>query len=39
MAEFEISAAALGLLSAFYFYIYAAMQIPTGILSDLWKTA
>ena len=39
MADFEISAAALGHLSAFYFYSYAAMQIPTGILSDLWKTA
>jgi MFS family permease len=36
MADFEISAAALGHLSAFYFYSYAAMQIPTGILSDLW---
>ena len=36
MADFQISAAALGHLSAFYFYSYAAMQIPTGILSDLW---
>jgi MFS family permease len=36
MADFEISAAALGHLSAFYFYSYVAMQIPTGILSDLW---
>jgi MFS family permease len=36
MADFEISATALGHLSAFYFYSYAAMQIPTGILSDLW---
>jgi len=34
MNEFEINAAALGNLSAFYFYSYMAMQIPTGILSD-----
>jgi len=31
---FNISAASLGLLSAAYFYPYAAMQIPSGILSD-----
>ncbi len=36
MREFGISAAALGNLSAFYFYSYVAMQIPTGILADLW---
>ena len=36
MREFEINAAALGNLSAFYFYSYVAMQIPTGILADLW---
>ena len=36
MREFQISATALGNLSAFYFYSYAAMQIPTGILADLW---
>ncbi len=34
MKEFDINAAALGNLSAFYFYSYVAMQIPTGILSD-----
>jgi MFS family permease len=34
MREFEINAAALGNLSAFYYYSYVAMQIPTGILSD-----
>lgn len=34
MREFQISAAALGNLSAFYFYSYVAMQIPTGILAD-----
>jgi len=36
MADFHIGAAALGNLSAFYFYSYVAMQIPTGILSDTW---
>jgi len=36
MAEFRIGAAALGHLSAFYFYSYVAMQIPTGILADRW---
>lgn len=34
MRDFQISAAALGNLSAFYFYSYVAMQIPTGILAD-----
>ncbi len=36
MAEFSLSAAALGNLSAVYFYSYVAMQIPTGILADHW---
>jgi len=36
MSEFDIGAAILGNFSAFYFYSYVAMQIPTGILSDLW---
>jgi len=31
---FHINAAALGLLSSMYFYPYAAMQIPAGILAD-----
>ena len=34
MQEFAIGAAALGNLSAVYFYSYVAMQIPTGILAD-----
>ncbi|MFH0844137.1 MAG: MFS transporter [Pseudomonadota bacterium] len=34
MADFHIGAAALGNLSAFYFYSYVTMQIPTGILAD-----
>ncbi len=36
MAEFAIGAAALGNLSAFYFYSYVGMQIPTGLLVDRW---
>ena len=34
--EFALSAAALGHLSAFYYYSYAAVQIPTGMLADRW---
>ena len=36
MRDFQISAAALGNLSAFYFYSYVALQIPTGIIADSW---
>jgi MFS family permease len=36
MRDFNISAAALGNLSGFYFYSYWLMQIPTGILADSW---
>ncbi len=36
MRDFQINAASLGNLSAFYFYSYVAMQIPTGILADRW---
>ena len=36
MTEFAIGAAALGNLSAFYFYSYVGLQIPTGILLDRW---
>lgn len=36
MRDFAIGAAALGNLSAFYFYSYVLMQIPTGILADRW---
>ncbi|HEX4858004.1 MAG TPA: MFS transporter [Usitatibacteraceae bacterium] len=32
--EFALTAVGLGHLSAFYFYSYVAMQIPTGILAD-----
>ena len=36
MADFALSAAGLGNLSAFYFYSYVAMQVPTGLLADHW---
>jgi MFS family permease len=36
MSDFGLSAAALGNMSAFYFYSYVAMQIPTGLLADHW---
>lgn len=35
-AEFGLSGTALGNLSAFYFFTYVAMQVPTGIISDRW---
>lgn len=34
MRAFDVGAAALGNLSAFYFYVYAAIQIPVGLLLD-----
>lgn len=34
MREFQTTGAALGTLAAMYFYIYAAMQIPAGVLAD-----
>ena len=34
--DFGLSAAGLGNLSAFYFYGYVAMQIPTGLAADRW---
>ncbi|MFV0296258.1 MAG: MFS transporter [Hyphomicrobiaceae bacterium] len=34
MREFSVGATAVGSLSAFYFYGYAGMQIPVGILID-----
>ncbi|MBA1149109.1 MFS transporter [Ectothiorhodospiraceae bacterium WFHF3C12] len=34
MRDFNLGAAGLGNLSAFYFYTYVAMQVPTGILAD-----
>ncbi len=34
MAEFAVGGAVLGSMSAFYFYAYAGMQIPVGVLID-----
>lgn len=34
MQSFNVGAAALGTLSAFYFYSYAVMQIPVGVIDD-----
>ncbi|MBA7707674.1 putative sulfoacetate transporter SauU [subsurface metagenome] len=34
MADFGLNAVAFGGLAAVYFYIYAAMQLPSGILAD-----
>ena len=34
--DFSLGAASLGNLSAFYFYGYVAVQIPTGLLADRW---
>jgi sugar phosphate permease len=36
MRDFGITAVQLGNLSAFYFYAYLLMQIPTGVLVDSW---
>lgn len=36
VASFGISATALGVLASAYFYSYAFMQIPVGVLSDSW---
>jgi len=35
-ADLEISGTLLGLLGAAYFYPYALMQLPAGLLSDTW---
>ncbi len=32
--DFEVSAGVIGLLGSVYFYCYAVMQIPSGLLSD-----
>jgi sugar phosphate permease len=36
MRDFGIKASQLGQFSAFYFYAYILMQIPTGVLVDTW---
>lgn len=38
MAEFAVGAVAIGLMSSLYFYPYAVMQIPVGMLSDTLGT-
>lgn len=35
---FDISGTSLGILASGYFYSYAVMQIPVGLLSDSWGT-
>jgi sugar phosphate permease len=34
MRDFGLSAAMLGNMAAFYYYTYAAMQVPTGVAND-----
>lgn len=36
MAAFQIAAVGLGGLSSLYFYLYALLQVPAGILADSW---
>ena len=36
MRDFGVTAAILGSLSAYYFYAYAAIQIPVGVMVDRW---
>src|SRR5262249_57343162 len=36
MRDFGIAASQLGQFSAFYFYAYILMQVPTGVLVDSW---
>lgn len=36
MRDLNIKAAALGTISAFYYYAYSPMQIPAGMLYDRW---
>ena len=36
MSQFDIGATELGALGAYYFYAYALMQIPNGMIVDRW---
>lgn len=36
MRDFAVGAAVLGNLSAIYFYVYAGLQIPIGVMLDRW---
>jgi len=38
MHDFSVTATAIGSLVGIYFYVYAGMQIPVGILLDKWGT-
>ncbi len=38
MAAFHTSGTSLGALAAMYFYVYAAMQIPSGVIADTLGT-
>lgn len=38
MRDFAAGAAALGNLSAVYFYVYGGLQIPVGVVLDRWGT-
>jgi MFS family permease len=38
MADFQTTGTSLGVLSAIYFFVYAAMQIPSGVLADTLGT-
>jgi sugar phosphate permease len=38
MADFQTSGTRLGALSAIYFFVYAAMQLPSGVLADTLGT-
>lgn len=35
MADFAVSGAGLGSLAAIYFFVYAVMQIPSGVMADI----
>ncbi|MEJ2166660.1 MAG: MFS transporter, partial [Desulfobacterales bacterium] len=35
-ASFGLSGTLLGVLGSAYFYAYAAMQLPTGLMADSW---
>lgn len=36
MADFSVGGTVLGALSSLYFYAYAAMQVPVGVIIDRW---
>lgn len=38
MATFKTSGASLGALASTYFYVYAAMQVPSGVIADTLGT-